>query len=86
MDMYEIGQLVWLYKSDMSDLMDHPPVLILKRYWDVPKVFQYNDDMNHKFTHGEPRLVYDIMCGGVVEVAVAADWFSDTAAVAAKKF
>ena len=75
--MYEIGQLVWLIKSDKSGLMDHPPVLILKRYFAIPQAFPQDPATNKIFAGKKQKLVYDIMCDGIVEKAVDADWLSD---------
>jgi len=74
--MYEVGQLVWLYKSDFSDLLDHPPVLILGRYVDVPKAFLYNDEANKIIVGTEEKVVYDILCNGNVEFGVDSDWLT----------
>jgi hypothetical protein len=74
---YEIGQLVWLLKSDLSGLMNYPPVLILARYVAIPSVFPENEAMNEIMTKNEEKLVYDILCGGYVERRVDADWLSD---------
>ena len=74
---YEVGQLVWLIKSDKSGLMEHPPVLILKRYDAVPQAFPHDEKSNVIFTGGNTKVVYDIMCDGIVEKAVDADWLAD---------
>ena len=74
---YEVGQLVWLIKSDKSGLMEHPPVLILRRYVGVPLAFPHDNATNVIFAGGNTKTVYDIMCDGIVEKAVDADWLSD---------
>ena len=74
--MYEIGQLVWLYKSDFSGLLDHPPVLILNRYIDVPRAFLYNNDANKIMVGTEEKIVYDILCAGSVEFGVDDEWLT----------
>jgi len=74
--MYKVGQLVWLYKSDLSGLLDHPPVLILNRYTDIPKAFLYNSAANKIMVGTEEKTVYDILCDGVIETAVDEDWLT----------
>ena len=68
---------MWLIKSDKSGLMEHPPVLILKSYNAVPRAFPQNSFTNIIFTGGNQKLVYDIMCDGIIEFAVDAEWLSD---------
>ena len=72
--MYEVGQLVWLYKSDYSEVLEHPPVLMLDRYVDIPKAFLYNNDDNKIMVGEKEEIVYDILCDGIVEYSVDSRW------------
>jgi len=76
---YTPGQLVWIIASDHSGPIEgHPPVLILRKYRAIPKVFPSNEETNKIFVdHDDPRVVYDIMCRGVVERCVDEDWISN---------
>ena len=77
--MYAPGQLVWIVSSDNSGPIEgHPPVLILRRYRAIPKAFPSNEEANSMFVDQyKPRVVYDIMCRGVVERCVDEDWISN---------
>ena len=69
--------MVWLIKSGKSGLVEQPPVLILKSYNAVPREFPQNDSTDIIFADISKKLVYDIMCNGIVEIAVDAEWLSD---------
>ena len=77
--MYTPGQLVWIIASDHSGPIEgHPPVLILRKYKAIPKVFPSNEEANKMFVdHEKERVVYDIMCRGVIERCVDEDWIGN---------
>ena len=70
---------MWIVASDHSGPIEgHPPVLILRKYNAIPKPFPSNEEANKMFVdQEEPRVVYDIMCRGVVERCVDEDWISN---------
>jgi hypothetical protein len=76
---YVEGQLVWIVASDSSGpIRGHPPVLILRRYVAIPMAFPSNEEANRLFVDEySPRVVYDLMCRGVIERCVDEDWISN---------
>jgi hypothetical protein len=76
--MFEVGQLVWVLSSDESGAIipDRGPVLIIAKYVGVPRAFLYNDVENERAMGTEEKVIYDILCDGVVELGVDEEWLS----------
>jgi hypothetical protein len=74
--MFVIGQLVWVLASDESGnvMPNHAPVLIIAKYTGVPRAFIYNDEANEQVVGTEEKIIYDILCDGIVEFGVDEDW------------
>ena len=74
--MFEVGQIVWVLASDESGVAmpNHAPVLIIAKYVGVPRAFTYNDEANEVMVGTKEKIVYDILCDGIVEAGVDEDW------------
>jgi hypothetical protein len=74
--MFIVGQLVWILSSDESGIAmtGRAPVLIIAKYVGVPRAFLYNDEANDTMVGREEKIVYDILCDGIVDCAVDEDW------------
>lgn len=75
-NMFEVGQLVWVLSSDESGeaMPNHAPVLIIAKYVGVPRAFIYNDEANEKIMGTQEKTIYDILCDGVIERGVDEEW------------
>jgi len=75
-NMFVVGQLVWVLASDESGniMPNRSPVLIVAKYIGIPRAFVYNDEANDQVVGTEEKIIYDILCDGVVELGVDEDW------------
>jgi hypothetical protein len=74
--MFVVGQLVWVLASDESGnvMPNHAPVLIVAKYAGIPRAFIFNDEANEQFVWAEEKIIYDILCDGIVELGIDEDW------------
>jgi len=74
--MFKVGQLVWVLASDESGniIPNHAPVLIIAKYSGIPRAFTYNVEANEQLMGTKEKVVYDILCDGIVEFGVDEDW------------
>jgi len=74
---YEVGDLVRIISSYDENKLCNTIAVVVKSYESIPEIFPQNDAENKKWIKEEgpyDRIVYDIICEGEIEKAVAGEW------------